>query len=129
MLNKNDIVKILKEVNLHINEYWILAGSGLVMHGVKNETRDIDIGCTKELFQKLIKKGFKFTIMNDGCRSINYNENIDLYEEWNVDKIEFIDELPVGSLESIKKHKIKLGREKDLKDVELIDEFIDRNNI
>ena len=37
---------------------------------------------------------------------------------------QFIDGLPVGSLESIKKQKAELGREKDIKDIKMIDEYI-----
>jgi len=36
----------------------------------------------------------------------------------------FIDGLPVGSLESIKKQKAQLGREKDIKDIKIIDDYI-----
>ncbi|MPM69703.1 hypothetical protein SDC9_116651 [bioreactor metagenome] len=43
-----------------------------------------------------------------------------------MEKIEFIEGLPVGTLESIKKQKAELGREKDMKDIKLIDEFIKR---
>lgn len=47
-----------------------------------------------------------------------------MLENWFVDEIEIIDGLPVGSLESIKKQKSGLGREKDINDIKLIDEYI-----
>ncbi|MDT8715351.1 hypothetical protein IAI10_01505 [Clostridium sp. 19966] len=49
MLYKEDIIKILKDVDLPLNEYWITSGAGLVIHGVKETTRDIDLGCTTNL--------------------------------------------------------------------------------
>ena len=39
-----------------------------------------------------------------------------------------MENLPVASLESVKKQKSQLGREKDLVDIKLIDDYI-KNNI
>ena len=52
------------------------------------------------------------------------NDKIEILENWFVDEIVLIDGLPVGSLESIKKQKSQLGREKDINDIRLIDEYI-----
>lgn len=124
MINKEDIIKVLMNLNLPTNGYWILAGSALVMHGVKRQTRDIDIGCTTELFEQLMMEGYKIKMNLDGTRSLNINELIEVFENWNVEVIEIINKLPVGSLLSIKKHKLRLGREKDIKDITLIDKHI-----
>jgi len=35
-----------------------------------------------------------------------------------------IDGFPVATLESLKKQKLEIGREKDLEDIKMIDEFI-----
>lgn len=123
-MKKDDILEKLEELNLPSNEYWILAGSSLVMHQIKEETCDIDMGCTKELFDIFIEKGFKVKEWEDGGRSINLTEEIEIFKEWNVTNIELINGFPVASLESIKEHKLELGREKDLKDIELIDSFL-----
>ncbi len=124
MLYKEDIIKILKEMDLPLNQYWITSGAALVIHGVKDTTRDIDLGCTTELVEVFLKKGCKCKVVEDNSRIVEVNDNIEILENWVVEKIEFIDELPVGSLESIKKQKAELGREKDIKDIKLIDEFI-----
>lgn len=126
MLKRKDIKVILEGLNLPKEHYWILAGASLVMHGVKDETRDIDLGCSKFLFQNLIKNGYKPIVLNDSSRVIRVKEDLEIFEEWKVDNIEVINNLPVGSLESIRKHKIELGREKDLKDIELIDSFLQK---
>lgn len=124
MLYKEDIIKILKEMNLPLNQYWITSGAALVIHGVKETTRDIDLGCTTELVEAFLKKGCKYKVVEDNSRIVEVNDNIEILENWFVEKVEFIDELPVGSLKSIKKQKAELGREKDMKDIKLIDEFI-----
>lgn len=124
MLYKEDIMKILKDMNLPLNEYWITSGAGLVIHGVKETTRDIDLGCTKNLIEHFIKKGCKYKIASDYSRIVEVDEKVEILENWLVDEIVYIDGFPVGSLESIKKQKAQLGREKDIKDIKLIDEHI-----
>jgi hypothetical protein len=124
MLYKADIVKILNDINLPVSEYWITSGAGLVMHGVKETTRDIDLGCTTNLVEQYLKKDCKYQVADDNTRIVEVNDKIEMLENWLVDKIEFIDGLPVGSLESIKKQKLKLGREKDINDIKLIDEYL-----
>ncbi len=126
MLYKEDIIKILKEMDLPLNQYWITSGAALVIHGVKDTTRDIDLGCTTELVEAFLKKGCKCKVVEDNSRIVEVNDNIEILENWFVEKIEFIEGLPVGTLESIKKQKAELGREKDMKDIKLIDEFIKR---
>ncbi|WP_425448840.1 hypothetical protein [Dethiothermospora halolimnae] len=123
MLYKKDIIKILKEVDLPLGEYWLTSGAALVIHGVKEATNDIDLGCTTELIEDFIEEGCKYEVVEDGSRIVEVNDKIEILENWFVDKIEFICGLPVGSLESIKKQKSELGREKDIKDIRLIDEF------
>ncbi len=129
MLYKEDIVRILREMNLPLSEYWITSGAALVMHGVKETTRDIDLGCTTSLVEQYIDKGCKYKAANDNTRIVEVSDEIEVLENWFVDKVEVIDGLPVGSLESIKKQKLELGREKDINDIKLIDEYINKKLI
>ncbi|WP_346867392.1 MULTISPECIES: hypothetical protein [unclassified Clostridium] len=124
MLGKEDIVKILKNMELPLSEYWITSGAGLVIHGVKKTTNDIDLGCTTNLVELFLKKGCKYTVEKDNSRIVQINDTIEILENWFVDEIVIIDGLPVGSLESIKKQKAQLRREKDIKDIKIIDDYI-----
>lgn len=123
MLYKADIVKIIKDMNLPLSEYWITSGAGLVMHGVKETTRDIDLGCITNLVEWFLRKDCKYRVVDDNSRKVEINDKIEILENWLVDKIEIINGLPVGSLESIRKQKSELGREKDINDIKLIDEY------
>ena len=124
MLHKKDILKILKELDLPISEFWITSGSALVMHGVREATNDIDLGCTTKLIEIFLEKDCEYRILQDDSRIVQINESIELLENWFVDEVVFIYGLPVGSLESIKRQKIELGREKDFKDILLIEEYM-----
>lgn len=114
MLYKAYIVKTLKEMNLPLSEYWITSGAGLVMHGVKETTRDIDLGCTTNLVEHYLSKGFRCQVADDNSRIVEVNDKIEILENWFVDKIDFIDGLPVSSLESIKKYTNTCSNRNDL---------------
>lgn len=124
MIDKNDVIKLMKELNLPQSEYWITAGSGLVMNNIKETTRDIDLGCTTELANYLIENGCKFEYDRDGTRIVKVNENVEAFENWFVDQIDNMNGILVASILSIRKQKVKLGREKDLQDIKRIDEFL-----
>lgn len=124
MLYKENIIQIIKEMELPLHDYWISAGAGLVIHGVKESTSDIDLGCTPNLFEQYIKNGYKYQLLKNGIRCISINEKVELLENWLVNKIEIIDGLPVACLESIKEQKRKLGREKDINDIILIEKYL-----
>lgn len=128
MLLREDIIQTIKSMNLPSQEYWITSGAALVIHGVKETTRDIDLGCTSILIDKFIKEGCKYRLVEDNSRIVEVTDKIYLLENWFVDEILIIENLPVASLESIKKQKSQLGREKDLVDIKLIDDYI-KNNI
>ncbi len=123
-MKKEDIIYKLRQMNYDSSDYWVLAGSGLVMHGIRENTGDIDLGCNEKLFDLLIKEGHDLKLLNDGMRYIQIDSELEIFENWFVEKIEYINAIPVASLESIKTHKEKLGREKDLKDIKLIDQYL-----
>ena len=58
MLDREEIVCLLKETGFHIEEYWVASGAAMVLHGIKDKTRDIDLGCTSELADKLERDGY-----------------------------------------------------------------------
>jgi len=129
MLDKNAIVKLVTNLNLPANEYWVTAGAGLVLHGVKEHTRDIDIGATTSLMDSLVDESSPLFATSDGARHIKLGEEVELFENWVVDNIETIDGVRVASLLSIKKQKSELGRGKDLQDIALIDAHIEKGAI
>ena len=94
------------------------------MHGVKLETRDIDIGGSTFLADLLIEKGVQWRIANDGTKIITVNDDIELLENWCGDCLVELDGFSVSSLDAIRYEKVKLNRPKDWKDIKLIDEFI-----
>jgi len=123
-MNKNDIINRLEDLNFDKSGYWVLAGSAMVLHGIRPETHDIDMGCTKEFADELETEGYPTVVMPDGTRRITYAEDVEIFEDWIFDRVVFVDEIPVISLEGLLEMKRSLGREKDLRDVQMIEEFL-----
>lgn len=130
MLNREDIINIMRKLDVPIEGYWIESGASLVLHGVRDTTNDIDIGCSSSFIDYLISLGYHY-IYNpyklQNLRVIHIEDTIEIFEENSYAKsdIEIINGLPVWSLQRVRKQKEELGREKDNKDIILIDKFLD----
>ncbi|MBL4938544.1 hypothetical protein JK636_22835 [Clostridium sp. YIM B02515] len=73
MLNKESIIKLVKDLDLPPNEYWITSGAALVIHGVKENTADIDLGCTTNLWNNFLQKDYSYRVEKiDEFIKINY---------------------------------------------------------
>ena len=127
-MNKHEIEQKLQTLGLPKGEYWVVAGSAMVLHGIREETRDIDLGCSKELADRLEAEGYLKEAMADGSRKFVIGNEVEIFEEWLFDRVESVDEIPTISLKGLVMMKESLGREKDLADVGLIREFMERQN-
>ena len=127
-MNKHEIVQKLKILGFPLEEYWIVAGGAMVLYGIKEETRDIDLGCSRKLADRLEADGHLPVRMADGSRKFVIDSEVEVFEEWLFDRIEYIDGIPTISLSGLIMMKQSLGREKDLADIEAIKEFIRRQN-
>ncbi len=124
MFQKYQIIDRLRKAGFDVGEYWVVAGAAMVLHGVKESTRDIDLGCSSRMADMLQKTGCKVQVLADGTRRIWYDADIELFENWRAGEIESIDSVPVVSLKGIIVMKRQLGREKDLRDIKLIQEYL-----
>ena len=123
MPDKTQILRRLSESGLDRDHYWVLAGAAMVLHGVKMETPDIDLGCDTVLADALQAAGCAAATGPDGSRHIRYSADIELFENWQAGRVERIDGVPVLSLAGIVELKRRLGREKDQRDIALIRDF------
>ncbi|MGB7604655.1 MAG: hypothetical protein WBL93_04175 [Lutisporaceae bacterium] len=125
MLNRNQILDKLKNLNFPENQYCVMTGAALVLHGVRSDTTDIDIGCTSKLFKELLHRGFEL-IEKESFEAIVIDGCIEIFEDWVPEKIELIEGIPVADINSIRQYKERLGRDKDIRDIELIDKFLEQ---
>jgi len=123
-MNRQDIIEALKLFPYDRNEYWIITGSAMVMYGIRKETHDIDLGCTAAMADALEADGLPVKRTADGKRHFRYGDDIELFEEWLCDTTQTIEGLRVITPKGLTEMKKALGREKDLRDIAMIEAFM-----
>lgn len=123
-MNRDELICRLASLPFDKREYWVVAGGAMVLHGLRGETQDVDLGCTKALADALEGQGFPTKILADGTRRIEFAKDVEIFEEWLYDRVVSVDGIPVISLEGLLEMKRSLGREKDLADIRAIEEHI-----
>lgn len=127
-MNKQDIIARLEALNLPRDGYWLITGTAMVMYGLRDITHDIDMGCTPQVADMLSAQGHPCTVTKDGRRKIVIGEDIEIFEGWLYDTVQFVDNIPVISLKGLTEMKRTLGRDKDLRDIALIEAYLSRNS-
>ena len=59
-IDKDEIIRRVRSLYLDLNEIWVTSSAALVLHGVKKNTRDIDLGASLNLWNELILKGYNY---------------------------------------------------------------------
>ena len=126
-MNRQDILDRMRDFPYDRSEYWIVAGGALVLYGIREETADIDLGCTAAMAARMDADGVPWETAPDGRRHFRYGEDIEIYEEGFRGPVVEADGLPVLSICGLIDMKRKLGRDKDKRDLELIREYFERN--
>lgn len=135
--NKLQVVRELTGLDgiIPIDSYIITYGAAMCIHGIMEYTRDIDLSISKEAFSTFISKGYKIENYLDDKYTpyIKFNNVIDLFLDgtvlktdiqYEIDKIGF----RIQTIQSLLNEKQASGREKDLKDVELIKAFLNKKS-
>lgn len=130
-MNKQEMVKILNDLELNRQGCELVMGSALLMYGIRKDAHDVDIAVTNELFEEYLKRGYSIECNTWGRERILIIVNgieIELFRETlaEVESQEF-EGFYVQTLDSILKWKKMLGREKDLKDIKVIEEYMAKN--
>lgn len=120
-MRKADVTRLVAALPFDRKAFWVAAGSAMCLYGFREETGDVDLGCTSCLADELEQKGFPSTLMPDGSRRFAYNSDIEIYENFLFDKAEMLDDIPVISIKGLLEMKRFLGRAKDLADIALIE--------
>lgn len=123
-MNKKDILQQLKKHNFDLSKIRIATGGAMVLYGIREQTHDIDIGCDSDVIDYYVDKGYQPIIMKDGTRKIALGEYIELFENWAKYETVLVEGYPCITLDNLADLKKKLGREKDFKDIKLIEEYM-----
>lgn len=122
-MDRQKIIEALSAFPYDRGEYWVVTGAAMALYGIRPETGDIDLGCSKALADRLEADGYLYRLQDNGKRWFRYGANIEIFEEWLFDRTETVEGFRVISPEGLIEMKTALGREKDLRDIALIRSF------
>ena len=122
-MKKGDILAKLRAFPVDPGGYWVVAGAAMVLYGIREETADIDLGCTHKTADRLEAEGYSPQRMRDGTRRFLIGE-IEIFEGWLYDRVVSVEGVPVISIQGLIELKRELGREKDLRDLGLIERYL-----
>ena len=117
-MDKNAIIEKLKEFNLETSKYLVISGAAMVLLGVKDTTKDIDIAVSKDYYEYLLNNYLwefdRVNEFNHKCYNFDvFNFGIDYYSN----EYEVVEGIRVQKVEDIIKLKRFLNREKDKEDI------------
>jgi len=130
--SSKELFQKIKKLNLPIGEYALFGSAPMAVRELK-EAEDIDIIASEKLWRELSQKeewGKKLSKYGD---EYFFDDKIEIYKNWRpgdwdinelIGTAEIIDGLPFVGLENIIKWKKIYGREKDLRDIEIIENFL-----
>lgn len=109
----------------------VVIGSGLLdALGIRQST-DVDLAVSDTLFETLRASG-RYDVEERATGTVLLKDDIEVWRDWWVDypyellvaDAHIIKGVPFASLETIIEHKKQHGRDKDIRDIQLIEEYL-----
>lgn len=125
-MNKKDIIDTLKKYNFDSTKYILISSAAMVLLGIKDTTKDIDIAVSDDYYEYLLKNyNCKFERINEYGKKVYFiHDIINFSSTYYKNNRLIIEEIPIQTANDILELKLFLKREKDYKDIELIKEYI-----
>lgn len=138
-----NVIEEAKKLQLPVRQYIVVGGGCLAVRGLR-ETKDLDVVVKPSLFDTLLERGWPqdFAYERRWNRRRAKRGNIEIYPDMFLEKTnsfvdvdnlirraDIIDGVPFLPLGDLRVFKSDTGREKDLRDVVLIDNFLDASRL
>jgi hypothetical protein len=131
-----DIISDVKKLQLPVGKYSVVGGSALAARGIR-EAGDIDLIVTEDLYEKLKADGWEekekkpdhyhlYKGNVEVAKSFAHIERCKLQPENVIGGSEIINGVPFMSLNDLLELKRAMAREKDLRDIRLIENYLGR---
>lgn len=126
-MDKEEVVKRLKELNLPKDEYYVLSGASLVLRGIREQCSDIDLCISEELFEK-IKNKLKMTSdkLNE-CGFYHLSDSLEIIVDkksrFNMEEGEEFNYEDINTILAFKKSR---NLSKDQRDIANIEKYLNK---
>ena len=116
-MDRRELVGRLAALPFDRGEYWLVAGGAMILYGLREQTADLDLGCSAAMADRLEASGCPCRLTESGKRCFRYEDDVEIFEDWLRGRVETLEGFPVVSLEGLLEMKRELGREKDRQDI------------
>ena len=124
-MNKQEIINVLNKYNFDKNDYIILSTASLVLKGIKEKANDIDLAVSEKLLNEILEK-YPCTLKEKGVYTFDkFDIGLNYFNE---DKI-IVEGFQTQTVNSVLKLKQTLNREKDKIDINLINDYLNKNSL
>ena len=127
-MDKEQVLKMLEELNLPKDEFYVLSGASLVIRGIRETCSDLDLCISEELYEKIKDKYELTDDKKNECNFYHISDElevvVDKKEKFNW---EICEPYNLENLNTILEFKIKRNKPKDQADIENIKAYL--NNI
>lgn len=128
-MKKDDLLKLLEELNFPKDEYYILSGASLVLRGMREEAGDLDLCISENLFNQIKDKYGLTDDKKNECGFYKISDNLEVVVNQKENfKMENGEKYNLEDLKTILDFKIKRNKPKDQKDIENIKKYLKENN-
>jgi hypothetical protein len=123
----NKLLEEFKKLSLPDGQYAIFGSGPLAIRGIR-KAQDLDVVVRAGLCRRILRNHPKARV---GCIKIGNIEIIHTgrYSKKVIEKAEMIKGFRFTRLKDLKIEKKKMGREKDFKDIELIDDYLKKRKV
>lgn len=134
-MNRSEFIQLCRkmETDLKITakDYYVTCGGSMILHGLRAQTDDIDATCKPSVMSKIDTStgtAFHYKPLNEKCNEAHGFAfgDFELHVSDVVPPLVCVDGVWCQDLESVVEMKQRMGREKDLKDVEVIQTFLSK---
>lgn len=128
-MNEEELLKLVKDLNLPKGEYYILASGSLLLYGLREKANDLDLCVSRELFEQLKEKYNLHEGDANECGFYQITENIEICISDKRDfNMTYKDGYPVEKLETILCFKEERNATKDQNDIVNIKRYLEKNS-
>ena len=128
-MNIEQLLDLLKELNLPKDEYYVLSGASLVIRGIREQAGDLDLCISRELFEQIKDKYNLTEDKKNECGFYHINDSLEvIVNEKENFNMEVCEPYNLEDLNTILEFKIKRNKPKDQVDIERIQKYLKENN-
>jgi hypothetical protein len=131
-MDRLEVLHAIGALGLHCADYVVVGGAAMTIRGIR-DTGDIDLVVTPELFDHLARVGWHKKLRPNGKPGLRLGDieayldvNTRAFERsttWLLQHAEVIEGVPCVDLDTLTGWKRSYGREKDRRDVALLESF------